>query len=168
MATIRKHADRYEIRECRTTKDGPRQFTLAGFSGLLTPEILDRAALRAERPFDRERVLERAHELGVPITHRRRFPEARALLGALQRGVRIDPGLVDLLRRALEPMTASEVPEHLEDANPWIGQPEWERGRALRGLLRSADRVLASRPALRAQEAARFPRFASRPVEAGS
>ncbi|MDP6980066.1 MAG: hypothetical protein QF570_15925 [Myxococcota bacterium] len=166
MATIRKHAERYEIRECRNTKDGPRQYTLAGFSGLLTPETLDRAEARAQRPFDRERLIEKARSLDIPVTHRRRFPEARALLASLQSGARLEPGLVDLLQRALEPLSREPLPEHLEDANLWIGQAEWERGRALRGLLRSADRVLASRPALRARDSARFPRFASRDVEA--
>lgn len=165
MATLRKHGNRFEIRECRSTPDGPRQFTLAGFTGVLTPEILDRASERAQRPFDRERILERARDLGARVTHRRRFPEARALLGALERGVKPDPSLVDLLQRALGPLARTPVPEHLADATPWIGQPEWERGRALRGLLRSADRVMASRRPLRTLPQTPYPRFSSRPLE---
>jgi len=56
MASIRKihgkqeQGDRYEIRECRVTERGPRQFTLVSFRGVLTPEVLDEAEERARRP----------------------------------------------------------------------------------------------------------------------
>ena len=166
MASIRRQGGRYEIRECRVTPRGPRQFTLARFARVLTPEVLDVAEQRAERPFDRQAVGARARALGLPVTRRRRHPEARALLAALQRGVRLDPRLVTLLRDALAPLPAEPLPEHLADAAEWIGRPEAERGRALRGLLRAAGRVLASRPALRQRDEARFPRFRSREADA--
>ena len=65
------------------------------------------------------------------------------------------------LRLALEPLPAAPLPEHLEDAGDWVGQPEGERGLALRGLLRSADRILRSRAAQRPMPQRPFPRFQS-------
>jgi len=167
MASIRAQRGRYEIRECINTEKGPRQFTLASFRGVLTPEILDRAEAKARLPFDREQIIARAKTLGVPVGERRRFPEARALLAALHRGGRPSPRLVGLLKRALAPLAAEPVPDHLEDAAHWLGRPESERGRALRGLLRSADRVLRSRARLRPRPREVFPHFESRPREAG-
>lgn len=161
MASIRRQGARCEIRECLVTERGPRQHRLASFTGVLTPEVLDRAEACARRPFDRATVVARARKLGVRVTPRRSFPEARLLLGALQRGAGLDPRLVTLLRAALEPLPAAPVPEHLTDAAEWIGQPEAERGRALRGLLRTTDRILRSRGPLRVPPRASFPRFSS-------
>ncbi len=163
MASIRRQRNRIEIRECVTTARGPRQRALVSFTGSLTPELLDRAEARATRPFDRHALRERARELGVPVALRRRDPEARALLAKLRRGGHLDPGLVGLLRSELAALDASPTPEHLEDAVDWIGQSEQERGRALRGLLRTADRILTSRKAVRERPRQPYPRFASRP-----
>ncbi len=165
MASIRKKRDGYEIRECLSTKKGPRQFTLASFHGVLTPEILDRAEEKARLPFDREKLVARARKLGVTVSERRRFPEARALLAVLRRGGRLSPRLVGLLKSALEPLAAEPVPEHLEDAAFWLGQPENERGKALRDLMRSADRVLQSRAPLRTRSRELFPHFHSRAAD---
>jgi hypothetical protein len=165
MASIRRlpnrRGDRYEIRECLSTDRGPRQRTLVSFSGALTPELLDLAEEKAQRPFRREELEARARALGIPVSARRRFPEARALLARLQRGEAPDPTLVELLREALAPLRAEPVPPHLRDAASWIGQPERERGRALRGLLRTADRILRSRGPLRTRPRDVFPRFSS-------
>ena len=166
MASIRRQGRRCEIRECLATDRGPRQYLLASFRGVLTPELLDRAEARARRPFDRAVVMARARAMGIPVTQRRCFPEARALLGTLQRGAGLDPRLVTLLRAALEPLPAAPVPEHLTEAAEWIGQPEAERGRALRGLLRTADRILRSRGPLPTPPRERFPRFSSEAWEA--
>lgn len=165
MASIRRlrnrQGERYEIRECISTARGPRQHTLLSFSGPLTPELLDQAQEKARRPFRREAIEARARELGIPVSSRRRFPEARALLGRLQRGEAPDPTLVELLREALAPLRGEAVPTHLRDAATWIGQSERERGRALRGLLRTADRILRSRGPLRVRPRDVFPRFSS-------
>jgi hypothetical protein len=172
MASIRKirknreHGDRYEIRECLDTERGPRQFTLVSFRGVLTPEVLDEAQDRARKPLRREALLARARELGIPVSHQRRFPEARALLARLHRGAEIDPGLATLLRSALEHRPGEPLPPHLEDAAQWIGQSERERGRALRGLVRTADRILQSRGPLRTRPRDVFPRFRSSPGKA--
>jgi hypothetical protein len=161
MASIRKQGDRYEIRECVATPRGPRQLRLASFRGVLTPEVLDRAESRARNPLHREGVVASAVRMGIPVSKRRHHPEARALLAALQRGAELEPTLVQLLETALERLDSREVPAHLVDAADWIGQPERERGAALRGLLRTADRILRSRPPLRTPPRQRFPRFSS-------
>jgi hypothetical protein len=165
MASIRRlrarQGDRYEIRECLTTERGPRQHTLASFSGALTPEVLDQAQEKALRPFEREKIFAKAREMGIPVHSRRRHPEARALLAKLQRGEAPDPTLVDLLRAALEPLRSEPVPSHLRDAAAWVGQSERERGRALRGLLRTTDRIVRSRGPLRTRPREVFPRFSS-------
>jgi len=162
MASIRTQGDSNEIRECITTPRGPRQRTLVRFRGVLTPEILDRAALAATRPFDRQKLIARARARGIPLALARRDPAARSLLARLRGGTPIDPTLVTLLRDALEPLPAAPVPAHLADVADWIGRPEAARGKALRGLLRTAGRVLRSRGPLRTAEPERFPHFSSR------
>ena len=161
MASIRRQGDRYEIRECLATPRGPRQFTLASFRGALTPEVLDRAEARARKPLKRANLAARAVRMGISVCERRRHPEARALLAGLQRGAELEPTLVQILETALQRLDSRAVPDHLVDAAEWIGQPERERGTALRGLLRTADRILRSRPPLRTPRRESFPRFRS-------
>jgi hypothetical protein len=161
MASIRRQRDRYEIRECLVTPRGPRQISLTSFRGVLTPEVLDEAEAKARKPLDRVQLVARALRLGVPVSESRRHPGARNLLAALQRGAELEPTLVHLLASALERLDSRAVPAHLEDAAEWIGQPERERGMAIRGLLRTADRILRSRPPLRSPRQETFPRFSS-------
>jgi hypothetical protein len=161
MASIRKQGDRYEIRECLATPHGPRQLALASFRGVLTPEVLDRAEAKAHKPLKRADLMARAVQIGISVTERRQHPEARTLLASLQRGAELEPTLVQLLQTALQRLDSRAVPDHLVDAADWIGQPERERGAALRGLLRAADRILRSRPPLRTPRQQTFPRFSS-------
>jgi len=162
MASLRAQGRVYEIRECRTTEKGPRQFVLARFRGVLTPEVLDRAQARAKRPFDRARLVESARRRGIPVSPHRTDAAARRLLAELRAGASLDPGLVALLREALAMLPAEPLPEHLADAADWIGRSEAERGKALRGLLRTASRVVRSVGARPVPETERFPRFCSR------
>jgi hypothetical protein len=164
MASIRQQGDAFEIRECESSEAGPRQRALARFRRILTPEVLDRAAAAARRPFDREALLRRARVRGIPIAESRRKTGARSLIGHLSRGGRLDPVVVALLRDALTSMEARDIPEHLEDVVDWLGQPEAARGRALRGLLRTASRVARSRAELRSTPPEPFPRFTSCPL----
>ncbi len=161
MASIRKQSDRYEIRECHVTLQGPRQLSLASFRGVLTPEVLDDAEAKARKPLDRADLVARAIRMGIPVSEARRYPEARGLLAALQRGAELEPTLVRLLETSLGRLDSRAVPAHLVDAAEWIGQPERERGTALRGLLRTTDRILRSRPPLRTPRQETFPRFSS-------
>lgn len=161
MASIRQQGDRFEIRECESSPIGPRQRALARFRRILTPEILDRAAALARRPFDREALVGRARARGIPVTELRHTNDARRLLSFLRRGGQVNPIVVELLREALASMESRAVPEHLEDAVDWLGQSESARGRALRGLLRTASRIARSRGPVLENPAERFPRFSS-------
>jgi hypothetical protein len=150
-----------EIRESVATRAGPRARTLAVFRGALAPDVMERAAGLARRPFDREALRARAVALGVPLSERRADAAARALLRDLRQGVSLDPVLVTLLREALAPLAAKPAPEALAEAAEWIGVGAERRGAALRGLLRASDRLVRARPARREREAPRFPRFRS-------
>lgn len=162
MAYLSRRADgRVEVREAVVTPAGPRARTLASFRGALTPDVLERAAARAQRPFDRERVLAHAQRLGIAVTARRADRPARELLARLRGGGTIDPVLACVLRDALEPLAARSVPAELAEAAEWLGEDDARRGKALRGLLRVADRIVASRGPVRAPERPVFPRFAS-------
>jgi hypothetical protein len=102
---------RFEIRESLHTPDGPRARSLAGF-GVLTGEVVAKAAQRAQRPFDVEAVLASGRRAGAPATagawrktgdSPSRFVQAsRRMALALQRPPALrpaDPGaaLIDLL-----------------------------------------------------------------------
>jgi hypothetical protein len=162
MASLRAQGRAYEIRECRSTEHGPRQYVLARFRDVLTPEVLERAEARAQRPFDRVKLLARARRRGIPVSPHRTDTAARRLLAELRAGASVEPGLVALLRDALGMLEAEPVPEHLDDAVEWIGRSQRERGRALRGLLRTASRIRRSVGSRREDEPLAFPRFSSR------
>ncbi len=162
MAYLRKRRDgRVEIRESIATRRGPRARTLAVFRGALAPDVIERAAGLARRPFDRTALRARAHALGVPMSARRADAAARALLRDLRQGISLDPALVTLLREALDAQRAGPVPEPLAEAAEWLGVGAERRGEALRGLLRASDRLVRERPARRERPAALFPRFRS-------
>lgn len=163
MASIRRQGGRFEIRECISTERGPRQRTLARFDRILTPEALDEAAARARRPFDRQALVARAREHGVPVTEAYRSDDARRLVAALRHGRPLLPSVVGLLRDALDRLDSTTLPAHLEDAAEWLGASEADRGRALRGLLRAASRAMQSRAALRTPPHQPFPRLRAAP-----
>jgi hypothetical protein len=164
MAYLRRRKDgRVEIRESVATRAGPRARTLAVFRGALAPDVMERAAGLARRPFDREALRARARALGVPLSERRADGAARALLRDLRQGVSLDPVLVTLLREALAVLPARPVPEALAEAAEWVGVGAERRGAALRGLLRASDRLVRARPPRREREARPFPPFSSRP-----
>lgn len=166
MASIRRQGNVYEIRECIPTARGPRQRALARFRDVLTPEVLDLAAARARRRLDRAALTTQARERGIPVAERGTPPEARRLLARLRHGDPVSPLLVGLLRTALDGLPSQPLPPHLADVADWVGEPEVERGRALRGLLRTASRVHRSRSAVRDRPVESFPRFSSRDHDA--
>jgi len=145
MASIRSQGGVIEIRECVSTARGPRQRALARFRGVLTPEVLDRAAAAARRPFDRRALIDRARARGISVAEQPRSSAARRLLADLRAGRSLDPTLVTLLREALAGQEGRALPDHLVDPAEWLGRSEAARGRALRGLLRVASRVARSR-----------------------
>jgi hypothetical protein len=162
MASIRRQGDRYEIRECLNGERGPRQRALARFHGVLTPEVLEAAARAARRPFDRDALVKRARERGIPVSLRPGDADARRLLARLRAGDALDPTLVALLQEARVGLPKEPVPEHLRDVVDWLGRSESARGKALRGLLRTAGRILSSRGPVRERPPEPFPRFCSR------
>jgi len=159
---VRKNG-RVEIREARSTPRGPRSLTLASFKGALKEEHLDRAESAAAATFDRDKLLQRAQELGVPIARSSADAHARALIARLRRGARLDAVLGAVLREQLEGSESAPIPDDLVDVVEWIGASDRERGRALRDVLRLYDRIARSRDAVREPEAVRFPRFEVRP-----
>ncbi len=162
MASLRQRDDgRVEIRETVTTPRGPRSRTLATFRGVLTPEVLDRAAARAVQPFDRDEIAARALEVGLALSSRRGDREARDLLRALRSQIPVDPVLVKLLRSALRGSPEGDPPPQLAELAEWIGASPAQHGQALRGLLRVYDRIVRSRAPRRTRPTPTFPRFSS-------
>jgi hypothetical protein len=152
---------RFEIREALATPRGPRTRSLAGGRGELGPEVLERAARRATRPFDAERLRERARELGLSVSERREDRAARELLQVLRAGGALDPVLAGQLREELARRPAESQPAALAEVAEWVGADDARRGEALRGLLRVSDRIVRSR-SIRTKARRRFPRFRSR------
>lgn len=165
MASLVPRAgDRYDLRETLATPAGPRSRTLATFRAPLTPEVLDRAARRALRPFDRAAIVARAAALGVAVSERREDRPARALLAQLRRGEPIDPTLATILREQLAALPAPAASPRFADVAEWVGASGEQRGAAIRDLVRVADRVVRSRAAVRTRPKSSYPRFSSRPA----
>jgi hypothetical protein len=162
MAYLTLRDGRCDIREAVHTPSGPRSRTLVSFRGALTPELLERAAARARRPFDTAALVARARVRGIPVTDRRDDRPARELLAALRAGARIDPVLVTQLREALAGLPAAKAPAELADVAEWVGASDAERGRTLRELLTVTDRVLAGRAKVRERARPRFPGIPAR------
>lgn len=165
---VERAGDRIEIRESRSTPRGPRSRQLASFVGALTPAVLARAAARAARPFDARALVRRAQTMSIPVDARAKELEARALLGRLRRADAIDPVMAGLLVRALDGVTTATVPEHLAEVSEWIGAPPAARGAALRDLLDTFGRIVASRPPRKTRRRKAFPRFSSAQTAAAS
>lgn len=159
---IRK-GGRVEIREAHSTPRGPRSRTLVGFKGPLTEERLDRAQSAAARGFDRYAIRQRAQQLGVPIASSSADPQAHSLIAQLRREIRLDPVLVSVLREQLDRAESEPVPNDLADVIEWIGASDYERGDALRDVLRLYDTIARSRDPVREPRQPRFPRFDIRP-----
>ena len=159
---VRRAGKRFDLREAIATPDGPRSRTLTTFRAPLTPEVLERAAARATRRFDRAAILARAADLGIATTERREDRAARKVLALLRAGAAIDPVLVTVLRDALAQAAAAPVPERLAEVADWVGAPIERRGAAVRDLLRLSDRIVRARGAVRSKPKVEFPRFSSR------
>jgi hypothetical protein len=64
---VARHNGRFELRESLHTARGPRARTLAGF-GVLSDDVLARAAARAQRPFDVATVIDSGRRAGAQVT----------------------------------------------------------------------------------------------------
>ncbi len=156
------------MREAHHTARGPRSRMLASFRGALTEPVLDRAAAAARGPWDRERILQRAAELGIPIERSSAGVSARELLSHMREADVLDPVIVTLLREQLADRPAAAVPDALVDVVEWLGASDHARGAALRDVLRLYDTIARSRPGLRGPEPERFPRFEVHPQRRAS
>jgi hypothetical protein len=165
---VKRAGDRIEIRESRSTAEGPRSRQLARFAGSLTPAVLARAAARATRPFDADALIRRARVMGIPVDTRGPEREARALLARLRRPDAIDPVMAGLLQRALDGAATARTPEHVAEVAEWIGASPADRGAALRDLLDTFGRIAASSPPRRERPRKAYPRFSSAERKAAS
>ena len=161
---VRRSADRIESRESLATSRGPRSRLLASFSEPLSPDVLERAAARATRPFDRRALIRRARAKGIEIADRSREPEARALLARLRRTDAIEPTLLAALRNALAQLPERPVPDELADVSEWIGASPEARGAAVRELMDLYGEIARSRPPRRERETPRFPAISSKRI----
>jgi hypothetical protein len=137
----------FELRESRSTPDGPRSRTLATFKEL-TDETIEKAQARAARPVPSEVELRQAAlRAGAPVQGSAVDEAARKTLRLLANGKPLDPMLKRLLLDALEHEDRSDRPADPEalvsdtarSATEWIGADPRQRGKTLQDLLELAD-----------------------------
>jgi hypothetical protein len=126
---------RWEIRESRSTPDGPRSRTLATFERLGHVH-LTLAASRASGEFVPEAVTDAARRAGAPVELGPADDAAISLLRAVGDGETVSPGLRSLLLDALG--KASPRPS-TEEALGHVGKTAEERGADLIDLLLLTD-----------------------------
>ncbi len=124
---VARRNGRFEVRESSHTSKGPRARSLAGF-GVLTDEVLAKAAGRARRPFDAQAVLASGRRAGAPVQVAVRRMGAGEARDSSRRFVEASRRMALSLRR----------PPSSRPADP---------GAALIDLLGFADAVTASQPA---------------------
>ena len=149
---------RWEIRESRSTPDGPRSRTLASFR-TLSADVIARASAASATELDAVGVLEMCRRAGVPFEERRADQAARALLEELRKGQAPAAPLRQSLAEALARARPSGPVPHPGGARDWIGADAAERGEALRQLLDFTDK-LPPRP----KRPLQFPRLQPRAV----
>jgi hypothetical protein len=159
MTTIAKRSDgRFEIRESRWTDKGPRSRTLAIFREL-TPEVLDHAQRRAERPIDRNEVVTRAMRLGLHVKRILGSGAAAALIAKAESGS-LWPTHARAVQEAVAELDSLPLPDHLESMIRWMGADDEFRGRTLVDLLGFTHAVVRHRAPMRTGPL-RFPRLPS-------
>lgn len=156
-------ADRYEIRESRSTARGPRSQTLASFTEL-TDEVIEKTRQKAAKPPSAEELRRAARRAGAPVARPPIEQAARELIAELAKGNRVDPGLrqilIELLERGYqEDARPSPANEAARSVAIWMAATPKERGRALFDLLLLADALPSDG---RKGKPLRFPRLHSR------
>jgi len=156
----------FEIRESRSTPNGPRSRTLASFKEL-NQEAIEKASARASKPLDPKDLRAAALKAGAAVVTEPADRAARELISNLAKGQKLDPKLKRLLRDALDDGDRGDRP-HDPDAlvsdsarsvGEWIGANTRERGDALVDLLLLADAL----PLRRRPGKSSFPRLLSAP-----
>lgn len=152
----------FEVRESRSTPEGPRSRTLATFKEF-SDEVIEKARARAAKPPRPQDLRDAAIRAGAPVAEPPVDAAARETVRMLAAGAELDPKLQLLLLDALAPGvgTAEKPRPALSDAArsaaQWIGVGVEERGEALRDLLELADALPVR---IRSGEI-RFPRIES-------
>lgn len=154
----------FEVRESRSTPDGPRSRTLATFSEL-DDAVIEKARTRAEKPLDPEELRESAARAGASIAGEPVDESARETLRLVANGNELDPMLRRLLLDALAPAesrgqraaSSPTVSDAARAATEWIGASLTQRGEALRDLLLLSDAL----PARIRSEEIGFPKLRS-------
>ncbi len=153
---------RYEVRESRSTPNGPRSKTLAGFREL-DDEVIRKARERASNPPSAEQLRRAARRAGAPVARRPVDQAARELIAALSRGERLSSPLRRILPEMLNTnFEAGDRPAPSNEAAhsmaAWMAASPEERGRTLFELLLLADALPSGG---RKHKPLRFPRLNS-------
>lgn len=138
----------FEVRESRTTPEGPRSRTLASFRELDAATI-GKVLERAAKPPEREELIQAALRAGATIAASPADEAARGLLRSLARGESPSDKNRRLLLDALNGESRS--------AAEWLGPSPAERGEALKDLLLLTDAI----PLRRRRREIGFPRIDS-------
>ena len=143
----------WEIRETRSTPNGPRSATLVSFREL-NDEVLERAQSRSSKPLEPASLRRLALRAGAPVTEPLVDTAARQLLGELSEGRQPRRGLRRLLADAVD-RTDGELSDAARAAQEWVAATPEKRGKALRELLLLGDAL----PKRRRPDHIEFPRF---------
>jgi len=160
---VARSSGTWEIRESRSTPEGPRARTLATFRTLDQP-TLERAHTRASRPLTEDGLRRAARRAGAPVAASPPDHAAGELLGELAAGGRPRPVLQRLLLQALHAgvgtTSASTTSASTRAAAAWVAATPQRRGETLRDLLLLTDRLPPPRLVTRRP----FPQIRSRPA----
>lgn len=136
----------FEVRESRSTPNGPRSRTLVSFKEM-DSEVIAKALERSAKPLKPEALQKSALRAGAPVAARDIDRASRETLRLLAKGERPAPMLRRLLIDALVNEDRSDRPadpsatvsDAARTATEWIGSSLEERANALRDLLELSD-----------------------------
>lgn len=143
----------WEIRETRSTPDGPRSTTLATFREL-NDDAIERAKARASGELDGDELRHVALRAGAPVEQPPVDRAARQLLAELSMGRKPQRGLRRLLADAVDPRDAG-LSDAARAAQEWVAATPRQRGDTLVDLLELADAL----PQRRRPDRIAFPRL---------
>lgn len=151
---------KFEIRESRSTPEGPRSRTLVSFDEL-TDEVIEKARTRSAKDLSPDELRSAARRVGAPVARAPADQAARELIAQLGKGREPEPRLRRLLsaRLAAGPAEATSPSDPSSAVAEWMVATPSERGKALRDLLLLADALPSGG---RRGKPLRFPRLTSR------
>jgi hypothetical protein len=148
---VQTQPGRFEVRESRSTPQGPRSRTLASFREF-DDGVLEKVQARAEKPPAAAELRDAAVRAGAPVAEPPLDEAAREVLRRMAKGERLNPMLRRFLLDALEnggraenSRRAMPISDAARSATEWIGVDAEARSDVLRDLLELAD-ALPIRP----------------------